>query len=279
MPGKKETMSTAIAVWPDDQRHAGCKCKSDISSLDDLLKVIELAQSEYKAQWAAFEETAKLLESFGWKHGVNVQDEYGICTYDEKDPYQLSWVVQEGIYLATGHGTIGDLNGGYQDGDFMVVKRPLIKKALNYIQSNPRCQRTKLTKAQQKQLRESFEQAYHMHLHFYAPMSRLYTFIHEKLGEHPNSMAISDDISEALHDWFWEIRHEITSSKPDLYKYTNRGSAEELLELIAEAQPLAKERASTMWQMIKDVQAKYKVEVLDDAMKSSVLKQLNALYA
>ncbi|MGB2662643.1 MAG: hypothetical protein WAK48_01480 [Candidatus Acidiferrum sp.] len=235
--------ATSAVAWPVDQRRDGCTCTSGINTLEELVGVIELAQEEYKAQWAAFEETAKLLESFGWKHGVNVKDEYGISTYDADDPYQLSWVVQEGVYLATGHGNIGDLNGGYQQGDFDVAERPLIKKALDYIQANPRCQRTKLTKTQQKQLRESFEMAYHMHLHFHAPMSRIWFFIHQKLGQFPNSMAIPDDVYEEIRDWFWEVRHELTSNKPELYKYTNRGSAEELIEMISKAQPLVSKRA------------------------------------
>lgn len=98
------TTETAVEV-PQDQRHPRCECKSNISTFDDLVSVIKEAQVEYKAQWAALEETAKLLESFGWKHGVDVMDEYNICSYDEEDPYQLSWVVQEGVYLATGYGT------------------------------------------------------------------------------------------------------------------------------------------------------------------------------
>lgn len=264
-------MSEATA-WPVDQRQKGCTCKSGIDTFDELLKVIELAQSEYKAQWAAFEETAKLLESFGWKDGVGVQDEFGINTYDEEDPYKLSWVVQEGVYLATGHGNIGNLNGGYQDGDFMVAEEPLIDQAIDYILANPRCQRTpNLTKEQGVQFIESFKQAYHMHLHFYVPMSRLWVFVYEKLGEYPNSMAIPDDMAEELWDWFWEMRHGSTNTAAP-------SDANELLALLTKAQPIVKERAVTMWQIIEETLKRRKVEVLDNAMKNRVKKQLDALY-
>lgn len=238
--GKKMTTEAAAVAIPQDQRLPGCECKSNINTFDGLVSVIKEAQAEYKAQWAAFEETAKLLESFGWKHGVGVMDEYNIGSYDEKDPYQLSWVVQEGVYLATGYGVEGDLNGGYQEGDFFVANTPLIDEGLQHILANPRCQRTKLNEEQKAQLCESFNQAYRIHLRFVAPTSRIYTFIHEKLGEYASSIGIPPAIAEELTDWLWEFRHECNGTDE---KWTPTAEAKELLELLTKAQPLVKSRS------------------------------------
>jgi len=228
------------AEFPKDQRHAGCECKSGVESFGKLVETIELAQSEYKAQWAAMEETAQLLASFGWKDGIDVMDEYGISTYDEKDPYKLSWVVQESIYLATGHGTIGDLNGGIQEGDWFVNDEPLIDDAIKYLLANPRAQRTELNVEQVAQLRESFEMACHMHLHFHAPMWRLYT-IHEKLGAYASSIAIPQEVTDALYDWLLGVRESYTTPK---FERTATTEANDLLAIIADAQPCVKKRLS-----------------------------------
>lgn len=114
-----------------------------------------------------------------------------------------------------------------------------------------------------------------MHLHFYAPMSRIYTFIHEKLGVYVNSIAIPAALAEAFTDWLWEVRHEFTSANPELYRYTVRGSAEELLEIIAEAQSLVKQRSAAMPQMFKDFE---KRGFDGDPLRKKVEKQLDWVY-
>jgi hypothetical protein len=245
-----------VLTWPEDQRHEGCDSDADIKSIQDLVRVIGEAQTGYAEFWQALEATGSLLRNLGWKDGVGVQDEYGIVTHDEKDPYQLSWCAQEAVYLATGYGEIGGLNGGLQEADWSQPQAPKIDEALQYLLTNPRCQRTTLTEEQTVQLRESLEQAVHFQQHhFNPPMSQLHSFIHEKLGVDAANIALEGPgrISNDALDWLSDVRHEpaeyIRESNEwvktaEITRIDNEKAANELVEFILEVQPVMKQRVA-----------------------------------
>jgi len=220
--------STQSLVIPPDMRIEHCTCKSGLKTAKDLEKAFKEVQKEYTRRWKFVGETAKLLYKFGFKDGVNVVGDYGPWnTYDEKDPYKVEWIVNEAIYLGTGEGTIGDLSGGIQNGDWFARPTPL-KKAMKYLLASDRMQKVKLTRAQKSQLEESFNEAYHAHIHFVAPMSRVHTFIHEKLGSLGD---LTEKQFEEVMDFLWEFRH----TWPDKTQKVTQ-EVHELLELITKIQ-------------------------------------------
>jgi hypothetical protein len=166
-----------------------------------LRGLFEEAQQTYKTRWEAIEKTAALLSELGFKDGVNVQSDYNLGI---EENYPISWVVNEAIYLATGHGTIGDLNGGVQNGDWHDDKEADMKAGLKWILTNARLQTAVLDREQTRLVKESFEKAYRQHVVFRKPMSGIYNFIHDRTGCFHEA---SDDLRDEVYDFLWEVRH------------------------------------------------------------------------
>ena len=222
-------------VIPPDMRAAQCTCKSGLNTATDVQKAFKEVQQEYTRRWKFVEKTAKLLAKYGFKPGVDVMGDYDI---EHQGEYPLDWTVNEAVYLATGYGKVGDLSGGIQEGDWTAHTKPNTKAAIAYIASSNRLQPVKLTKTQTTTLKKSFEETYHAHLHLVAPMSRVYTFIHENVG---HICDLPDKVQEEIYDFLWEFRH---ADPNDAHKDVNGKpmpkqywfDAEQLLELIVKVQ-------------------------------------------